>query len=625
METQVAHDYRDALALSLEAAREAGALLRAELRRAGGPGGAGQVADIDVEVERALRARLLARFPWHWLGEETGASDATGDDVTHRWVVDPNDGTAAFLRGARGSAVSIAALRGSTPVLGVVFAFAYPDDDGDLIAWAEGCGPITRNGVPVHASLVDGALTVGAPVIVSQHADRAAEAHARAVAPGRYRPLPSIAYRLALVAVGEAAACMSLAGPVSWDFAAGHALVRAAGGELVDAEGVPVTYDARGESSPAVCFGGAPAAIEALRANPWNAPGEATARGRFRRAHLERGEAARDAGQLCRAQGCLLGQFVGDALGGLVEFRGASAIAARYPDGVRDLADGGTWGTLAGQPTDDSELALMLARALVEDGDYLPEAVCAAYVHWIQSGPFDRGGTITKALSAGVGVSDRATALRRVRASASLESQANGSLMRIAPLGVFFAGRPDLAGRFARVDSALTHPHPLCQDACAVFTSVIARAIDEALTPAQCFDHACDVATEPALRAVLDASRDAPPDDYDTNQGWVRIAAHNAFYQLTHAESLEAGLIATVSAGGDTDTNGAIAGALLGAVHGRAAFPMRWITPVLSCRALREAGARRPRPPEFWPADVYEFAERLLVVGARADGTLPRG
>jgi hypothetical protein len=101
------------------------------------------------------------------------------------------------------------------------------------------------------------------------------------------------------------------------------------------------------------------------------------------------------------------------------------------------------------------------------------------------------------------------------------------------------------------------------------------------------------------------------------SEGWIRIALHNAFYELLHAESLEAGVVATVRRGGDTDTNAAIAGALLGAVHGRDAIPPQWRSMVLSCRPLAP-GARHPRPRWCWPVDVLEVAERLLLAGARA-------
>ena len=71
-----------------------------------------------------------------------------------------------------------------------------------------------------------------------------------------------------------------------------------------------------------------------------------------------------------RAAGCLMGQIAGDSLGGLVEFCSPATIRERYPDGPRLLEDGGTWNILDGQPTDDSEMALMLARLLAEAVEY---------------------------------------------------------------------------------------------------------------------------------------------------------------------------------------------------------------------------------------------------------------
>lgn len=93
------------------------------------------------------------------------------------------------------------------------------------------------------------------------------------------------------------------------------------------------------------------------------------------------------------------------------------------------------------------------------------------------------------------------------------------------------------------------------------------------------------------------------------------VALQNAFHRLLRAATFQSGLQATVEAGGDTDTNGAIAGALLGAVHGREAIPPTWRRAVLTCRPLAEAGALRPRPREFWPIDALELAENLVLAG----------
>jgi len=76
---------------------------------------------------------------------------------------------------------------------------------------------------------------------------------------------------------------------------------------------------------------------------------------------------------------------------------------------------------------------------------------------------------------------------------------------------------------------------------------------------------------------------------------------------------LEQGVVGTVMCGGDTDTNAAIAGALLGAVHGIAAIPAQWRDAVLSCRPeAGQPGVNKPRPPEFWALDALELAEQLL-------------
>jgi len=135
---------------AMEYAREAGALLRREFHAPAGRRGAGQAAEIDKEVESFLKQRLRAAFPCGWLGEE---SEALPGSTGSTWVVDPHDGTGAFNEGRRGSSVSIALVHAGRPVLGAVYAFAFPDDHGDMIAWAEGAGPVRRNGQQVTQGL----------------------------------------------------------------------------------------------------------------------------------------------------------------------------------------------------------------------------------------------------------------------------------------------------------------------------------------------------------------------------------------------------------------------------------------------------------------------------------------
>src|SRR5262245_20385822 len=127
-------DLARALEVALAAAREAGDILRRDFHRPGGPRGAGDKAEADVEAERAIRRRLEEAFPeWRFLGEETGRSEGGARDAPI-WLVDPNDGTRDYLVGRRGSAVSIGLVYERRPVLGVVHPFAYPDDRGETFA-----------------------------------------------------------------------------------------------------------------------------------------------------------------------------------------------------------------------------------------------------------------------------------------------------------------------------------------------------------------------------------------------------------------------------------------------------------------------------------------------------------
>ncbi len=305
---------------------------------------------------------------------------------------------------------------------------------------------------------------------------------------------------------------------------------------------------------------------------------------------------------LSRAQGCLLGQLAGDALGSLVEFHTPEQIRREYPDGVRDLADGGTWNTIAGQPTDDSEMALLLACLLVEQEKYDPEEARKAYVFWLDSGPFDCGMTVSSGL----------------RGQPNPESQANGAMMRISPLGIFGTNHDlEQVAEWARQDAALTHPHQVCGQANALFTMAIAHAIRTGIEACTLHEQivawANEMGADDALMEAITGSTKAPPADYVHQQGWVLIAFRNALWQLRHAPNLEEAVVDTIMRGGDTDTNAAICGALLGAVWGRDAIPAQWTDCLLNCRPVAgQAHVARPRPECFWPVDVLELAEGLV-------------
>lgn len=608
-------DLAHRLRVVLEAAQLGAVQLREEFHRPGGPRGEGSHAHVDEEVEYLIRQHLGRHFPGEaWLGEET-PEGVLGDQVADVeggpvWVVDPNDGTSPYLKGCRGSAVSIALVEDGLPVLGVVQAWDGALPHGDVFAWCKG-GVFTRNGKAVLRRWPAG-IQPGQVALLSHQADvRNTLAHAQAVLPMRFMALPSIAWRMALVAAGEGDVTVSLGGPEAWDLAAGHALIIGAGGTVLDRQGGDLRYDSRGHCrAGGGIFAGAPVLAKDFATRPWDAttrrvedgPGAALIRPLPRSPRPDRA-------MLERAQGCLLGQLAGDALGSQVEFMDQAAIQGRHPAGVRQLVDGGVWGTLAGQPTDDSEMALALARSLVEEGAFRRDAVRRAYVDWLESAPFDVGNTVRGALLG----------------HPTGDSQANGALMRVSPLGIFGALAPEAhVAAWAAADAAITHPHDLCVQASSLMARAQALAIREALRPAELHAQMVKWAVDEESETLLDILRESkvgPPGDFNRLAGWVRIALHNALWQLLHAPSFEEALVDTVARGGDTDTNAAIVGALLGAVHGASALPAQWRLSLLSCRPLVEVGARHPRPAHYWPVDALVLAERLLMAGADAGST----
>ncbi len=407
------HAYRPAglLAPVIAAAKAAGDLVAAEFARPDGPRFSDHVtAPLDTEIEMILRDRLLALVPARFVGEEAGvlAAPTEGADG-YCWVVDPHDGTRAFLEGRRGSAVSIALLRHGTPVLAVVYAPTSPDRGPDLIDWALG-EPTRRNGQVVTIDLRERELAAGDVVLLNHGAWQRPVWHGAACAPAGFMPLPSIAYRLARIAVGDGIATLTLRPVNALDIAAGHALLMAAGGVLVAEDGEPVTYNELGESRPSACFGGAPKAVATLRSRTWRGSTEPR---REPRVTLTWPRSAPEA-MLDRAAGCLFGVAVGGDLG------------------------------------PDTELAVVIARVLVGGTEYDRAAVEAAIQTWKNDGgATDAASPLARAVPIGIWARDPETAADIARLDCP-DAADNPTLAAVIARAIGGAGEPRAAPGVSR-------------------------------------------------------------------------------------------------------------------------------------------------------------------------------
>jgi ADP-ribosyl-[dinitrogen reductase] hydrolase len=261
-----------------------------------------------------------------------------------------------------------------------------------------------------------------------------------------------------------------------------------------------------------------------------------------------------------------------------LEFKSPEAIKAKYGRHA-DITGGGPFGWAPGDPTDDTDLTWCVARAY-RDGTGVKGAA-DNMVAWLRRGPRDVGGATSSGLHRYMESGDPA------RAGAGQGSAGNGSLMRCIPTGLL---RSDPVQRRmeSKAISAVTHNDLDCQDACAAYNEMVAALVD-GRSPDEAVQAALDM---PGLRAkVLDsiqrgmqvdladayARGDQCPTGYPPSaSGYVLHSLALSVAAVRDPRPLEDVLVDVVNLGGDTDTNGAICGGILGARDGASAIPERW-------------------------------------------------
>ncbi|KAH7306846.1 hypothetical protein KP509_22G033900 [Ceratopteris richardii] len=338
------------------------------------------------------------------------------------------------------------------------------------------------------------------------------------------------------------------------------------------------------------------------------------------------------------ALGALLGLFVGDAAGATLEFS-PRPITEEMAKRSMHMPGGGVLRVGPGQITDDSELAISLSRALSFKDPRLGlpvDAIARSYAEWLQSNPFDVGSTCYSAFSS-YSSSSRSTPadclpireatpnarsvplevkplelelledgsgaammMRSAAARYSIGSEANGSLMRIVPMAIWLAGEPDnIIAHAAKEDALLSHPSPVCQECSAAYTLAVAHLLthpgDQSGALKLVTDYAENYMHTRAKQWLLDESLDVSSLRCTSRVGHVRYAFTLAFFFLRQGTSFEDAICLTLQKGGDTDTNAAIVGGMVGALHGAECIPTYMKNVVLSfdCTSC-DRGKRRP-------------------------------
>lgn len=296
---------------------------------------------------------------------------------------------------------------------------------------------------------------------------------------------------------------------------------------------------------------------------------------------------------LDRYQGCLLGLAVGDAVGTTLEFKSKGSFKP-----INDMVGGGPFNLKPGQWTDDTSMALCLGESLVKNKGFDPKDQMQRYMKWYRSGYlsstgtcFDIGGTT-------------ATALGKFEKTGEPfcgptdpNSAGNGSLMRLAPVPMFFF--PDKEAMiFNSVESSrTTHGSRECIDACCFFASVLFNAFSGMDKERVLFDHDETIVQAPNIQDIVKGSYRNKTEAQIQGSGYVVKSLEAALWCFLTTDTYRDSVLKAANLGDDADTTAAICGQVAGAFYGVTHIPQPWV----ECLAMS--------------SKIMSLAEDLLTFG----------
>lgn len=292
-----------------------------------------------------------------------------------------------------------------------------------------------------------------------------------------------------------------------------------------------------------------------------------------------------------RTTGALLGLACGDALGVVIEFMDSTTVKRRYGRVTEMMASGSSG---AGEWTDDTGLALCVARGILEQPDDPVATTGRHFLEWSRQSK-DFGATFRAALANFEKSGDWLEASRKTPQALSGRAAGNGSLMRSLPVALAYSDLQRLLTESARL-SAMTHWNSQAEVVCAVYCLFV-RELLGAAEPRPAWGTALATARRVADAGALAEGTPGPaplPDGF-----WQRLenvenlryeelqpsgyAGHcvecleAAVWCCLHADSAEQAILDAVNLAGEADTIGAVTGGAAGAIWGVQGLPQRWL------------------------------------------------
>lgn len=273
-----------------------------------------------------------------------------------------------------------------------------------------------------------------------------------------------------------------------------------------------------------------------------------------------------------RFRGCLLGLAVGDAVGTTVEFQRRGS----FPP-VTDMSGGGPFRLKAGQWTDDTSMALCLATSLISQKDFDPVDQMNRYCDWYQNGYlsstghcFDIGNTVQEALEKYHQTGDPFSG------STDVYSAGNGSLMRLAPIPMFYFPDLEQTIHFAGESSRTTHGTLECVEACQLFAEILFNAFSGKKKD--------DILFRTTFQPVMQKMKAISFGEYRNKteaeikgSGYVVESLEAALWCFYQTSTFESAILQATNLGDDADTTSAICGQIAGAYYGELDISGRWL------------------------------------------------
>lgn len=273
-----------------------------------------------------------------------------------------------------------------------------------------------------------------------------------------------------------------------------------------------------------------------------------------------------------RYRGALLGLATGDAVGTTLEFQQPGSFTP-----LTDMVGGGPFGLQPGQWTDDTSMALCMAESLVETGRFDPVDQLQRYLRWYREGHWSSTG---RCFDIGTATREALHRFERIGepwcGSPNPQKAGNGSLMRLAPVVLFFADDPAEAVTWAGESSRTTHQAPAAVDACRYFAALLLDVLRGQAKAELLADPHTELNLMPDVAAVAAGSFRArqPPEIRGT--GYVVRSLEAALWAFHGSDNFRDGCLKAVNLGDDADTTGAIYGQIAGAYYGVDNIPAPW-------------------------------------------------